>query len=1236
MKNKSDLKRKVLCSLLAASTMGIFYSSDALAASVNGETPEDGVTITNEFLTGEANSCKVVVGHGNVSIQTNATVGEMLQNYQTGGLGAALNPSNDNQNVPVVGVVGGEIKITDNGKAMIGFAGKIVDDVLKTEFFTDDNLAKLKNIQSPENANITQDVTVTIGSTTVNPVVLGSFSSDLLIVGVGDNETLNRTGNVVENINSGNVIGGFGGSGAVSILGGTANTTLTGNIEKTVTGNANIGIHANGGLATSLFNGDTTSTVDGNTSLVIDTTTGEDGAIDALTVGVAGGGAALAVGGGNAVSNVTGTTYIKVGGNGTAIGVVGGGVAGSYTIAGSGDGGSEMSANASTGKTTVVVDLDGKTDSVAMQKALAAIKKDGTANLMENLQDLVGQSAVIGVTGGGIALANDNAKNSATASTAGSDIYLDDGYGIGVFGNGIAAATNNAKATVDMTDALTINVGKEMEAVGVFGNGLAYFTGSSNGGAANLSGSASVTATDTTINIKGKVDGVINGGLAIDDSQSDTTNAVVNTSGTATINVYDGATVEVLNFDGLKPLAGAPADKNAAENDSSKPANPDMGSYTFAVEAAVKDVAIAAGGVAVGGGAQSTVKDGVVNIIGGEVKGDVLAGGVAVYGEKYAGGADMESATLNLTGGTITGNVYAGGATVNDTYVTIGDGKAYTSATANVKKAVVNLAGTDVTGEIVGAGYSIKDVSYTEPTGNQKLGTNNIGTKELATDASESTLNLQAANTLKALENGSKVHSFDFINAEAGSVTAIEGLTAGNTVAIINAENTAVQVDGSAKLDINAFEAGNSAAGNEYKVIDNTDTEDKVWENANLVYDRTEAYAQNAKKDGEYTINYKTLNQLTETEKTDAVNDFVGSLGENGEELRGNVEGIVRNGDNTFAGADDFFGDFTSGNGSSRDLAAMAMIGEAAGVSSNTISVAGDMADNSVLRLSFTQDDITGEPTVNEDGAVWAKYIHNKHDLDGMASSFGSINSSSDFDGATIGVDFAKKGKVQSGIAFSYGDGDSHGMGINNDFDMWGLTLYGNVKNDDTNVIADIGFSESDNELTGKAMGKDIKADRDVSVFTVGVRAEKLYTNGSTQIVPYTGLRYYNVDPDSYTAYYDGQKFGEYDADRQNIWTLPVGVSLRNETVTESGWRLTPKVDVAYIWAFGDTDNSFDLNTGSGVDTLDYTVMDSGSWLGSVGFEAGKDDWAFGVGYSYQKGSHEEANKWFVNVEYSF
>mgnify|MGYP000031309140 FL=1 len=242
-----------------------------------------------------------------------------------------------------------------------------------------------------------------------------------------------------------------------------------------------------------------------------------------------------------------------------------------------------------------------------------------------------------------------------------------------------------------------------------------------------------------------------------------------------------------------------------------------------------------------------------------------------------------------------------------------------------------------------------------------------------------------------------------------------------------------------------------------------------------MLYDRTENYADAINSDDGYKVSYKDLADLTEEEQDKAVNDFVDSLGEGGDNFEGTANGIIRNGENTNAGAKDFFGDYTKGEGTSRDLAAMAMIGEAAGVTSNTIDVAGDMADNSVLRLSFTQDNITGEQKVNEDGAIWAKYIHNKHDLDGMASSFGSVDSSSDFDGVTIGVDFAKKGKVQSGIAFSYGSGDSHGMGINNDFDMWGVSFYGNVKNDDTNVIADIGFSESDNELTGTAMGKDIK-----------------------------------------------------------------------------------------------------------------------------------------------------------------
>lgn len=1129
-----------------------------------------------------------------------------------------------------------------NGGTAIGLGGTAESTINGNTVLTIDGTDRADhagNYETPGANDILPQLTTALNIMKGSKInAIGVTGGGMAVTTIGGTADSNVSGTTTININNATVLGAIGGgiAGAVDAT-GVANELL----DKTVgndNGTSGFGIKTDGGFEI------VTGPNEANAPIKVEVSQANEG------------GSATAT---------TGDTNINLTGNSTAVGVIGGGVAAaSHTYTWKGDGTNteeqgyteddeygRSEANATTGKSHITIALDNTgLDGAAKRAMLSDVSSfknkltGDTGDLQaDELKDLANKGAAIGVFGGGAAIAHsgngqfvdeenkDQALSEkdgafATATTDGSQIDIYSGYVVGVMGGGIAGTDNNATAKSEMTDTVDININgivaeegeKSTEVVGVFGNGFAYFTGSSPEGKNNLKGQAVVTAEDTNINVYGgKVDGIVNGGLAIDDSQSNTTNAIVTTT-TGTINIGSNAEINVIQFESFDSIVGnVPTDKI------------DMASYVAGVKDAAENVAIAAGGVAVGGGAESTVKNAEVNVYG-TVNGDIIGGGVGAYGYtesddntetedvNEAGiGAHVNNSTINLyTGANIDGNVYAGGS-VSD--MTDG-GSGYDQAKATVGNATINLAGATVTGVLSGKGVSGTD----------------------SDEAETSTLNLIGENTLTfakdkdgtVLSDPTKVKDFTNFNATAGSVTKVEGLD--NATALIDATGTEVKVDGSAKLDINDFKAGNSETGNEYKVISNTDAEDDVWTNDNLVYDRTEAYAQNAEKDGEYTINYKTLNQLTEDEKADAVNDFVDSLGEGGDNFEGTANGIIRNGENTNAGAKDFFGDYTKGEGTSRDLAAMAMIGEAAGVTSNTIDVAGDMADNSVLRLSFTQDDITGEPKVNEDGAIWAKYIHNKHDLDGMDSSFGDINSSSDFDGATIGVDFAKKGKVQSGIAFSYGSGDSHGMGINNDFDMWGLTLYGNVKNDDTNVIADIGFSESDNELTGTAMGKDIKADRDVSVFTVGVRAEKMYTNGSTQIVPYTGLRYYNVDPDSYTAYYDGQKFGEYDADRQNIWTLPVGVSLRNETVTESGWRLTPKVDVAYIWAFGDTDNSFDLNTGSGVDTLDYTVMDSGSWLGSVGFEAGKDDWAFGVGYSYQKGSHEEANKWFVNVEYSF
>lgn len=1214
-----------------------------------------------------------------VKLKPDSDSHQIINNEQTS-INRSGNVNNDLVNGNVLGGVGasaaisvGNIEANALGILNItldGYTNVTLDGNVTTNVYDKANLGAFANGGGAIAIGGTANSTVT-GDTTLN--IIGG-------------ENVMKEG--IDGIN----VGVAGGGVALTTIGGEATSTVEGSTNINVQDGFALGV-IGGGVAGS---GDATGAVElikgGNTDIG-----NNDGHSDTSLAGLVNINVTDAIQGGTAQANVKGDTNINLTGNTTAIGVIGGGVAAASHTYQEKDGnnnstdkqlGSSTAKATTDGRVTIDVDLvspnkDAAADNIgtALGNVISSIgsvvkgdSKDVDISEIISSTDIssaVGQGAAVGVFGGGVAFGHGDLRGSvngengafATATTNGADINLNNGYAAGVFNGGAAITLNNANAEAIVNNDVNTTVYSDMKAVGMFGGGFALSMEGTTGGTKVQSTDvlANSSVTTSNINVKGGVvDGIYGGGMAIG-------NSVLNSNGNDAVTTVTNSniTVDSGTINNLELISIMDASKNDNDTENGYPQWNSLGLNASMAMADLKGItdetSIAAGGMGMSMTGYSEVTNANITINGGTVEKDILGGGIAVDNMESNSGAYVETSKITLnSGAVIKGNVYAGGAVNGTTPEAVYDGKVQSNdkpvvgydesvknTTSKVKFSTINLNGATVDGEISGQGYRLTTVysdkdDYNPYNGNQYEATY---TKDAYNDSvGESNLVITGNNTLSPLvkeegkqyttTTGSKIHSFKNINVAAGSVTKVEGLN--NTTALIDAAGTQVDVDGSAKLDISALEMG-TGDGNTYKVISNTGEGDKAWTDSNLVYDRTEGYATGTEAtSGRYDITYKDLASLSETEKTEAVNDFVDSLGENGSNLEGIVGGLVRDGANTNAGAKDFFSDYTKGEGTSRDLAAMAMIGEAAGVTSNTIDVAGDMADNSVLRLSFTQDDITGEPKVNEDGAIWAKYIHNKHDLDGMASSFGSVDSSSDFDGATIGVDFAKKGKVQSGIAFSYGSGDSHGMGINNDFDMWGVSLYGNVKNDDTNVIADIGFSESDNELTGTAMGKDIKADRDVSVFTVGVRAEKLYTNGSTQIVPYTGLRYYNVDPDSYTAYYDGQKFGEYDADRQNIWTLPVGVSLRNETVTESGWRLTPKVDVAYIWAFGDTDNSFDLNTGSGVDTLDYTVMDSGSWLGSVGFEAGKDDWAFGVGYSYQKGSHEEANKWFVNVEYSF
>lgn len=144
--------------------------------------------------------------------------------------------------------------------------------------------------------------------------------------------------------------------------------------------------------------------------------------------------------------------------------------------------------------------------------------------------------------------------------------------------------------------------------------------------------------------------------------------------------------------------------------------------------------------------------------------------------------------------------------------------------------------------------------------------------------------------------------------------------------------------------------------------------------------------------------------------------------------------------------------------------------------------------------------------------------------------SAGSLNAgyNSDFAGGVIGSDWtfgAGVGKGRIGLAFNVGTGDTKSRGdfnsTKNDFDFWGVSLYGGWSTDNINVVADFGYSASKNELkqdipASLGMGGKLKADVDSSVLTTGVKAEYMVKTDVLDVMPHVGVRYMAVKTDSF------------------------------------------------------------------------------------------------------------------------
>lgn len=450
--------------------------------------------------------------------------------------------------------------------------------------------------------------------------------------------------------------------------------------------------------------------------------------------------------------------------------------------------------------------------------------------------------------------------------------------------------------------------------------------------------------------------------------------------------------------------------------------------------------------------------------------------------------------------------------------------------------------------------------------------------------------------------------------AAANSVVMVDGQDiTGNNAAITGVTEANVTIDKDSKLYIDGAKKNET-----YHVIDGVNN--TGWKDANIISNNALLVFEGKNTNSKFDV----------TASYDKVNNVYGEGAVVIDSVVDKTLADKNAGDKAF----DFFNAAANANNNATKAAQIAAfnsaanMGELAGVNHGTYSMSNAMTDAVAHHLSLATH---GEP----DKDIWAHYIHNKEDIDGM--DFGGVDGSyeAQYNGIVVGSDLYKNGKTTAGIALSYADGNINGSNIasstKNDAEYYGASLYGRIDNGDSAILGDISYMHSDNDITQNNSGHEITASADADAFSIGIRAEQAYKAGAGKFVPYAGIRYMHLGAGDYS-----NSFGmEYNADDQNLWLLPVGVTYSAE-VQSGDWTVKPIAEVGYVWTMGDRDTDQTVSLNGASDTFGFETADSGSFIGRLGIEAEKADVTYGLSYEYQKGDTVKANKWMANLTWSF
>ena len=282
-------------------------------------------------------------------------------------------------------------------------------------------------------------------------------------------------------------------------------------------------------------------------------------------------------------------------------------------------------------------------------------------------------------------------------------------------------------------------------------------------------------------------------------------------------------------------------------------------------------------------------------------------------------------------------------------------------------------------------------------------------------------------------------------------------------------------------------------------------------------------------------------------------------------------------------------------------------------------------------RASEFRDAVRGEATKPEVNRLWAQVTGGKTKLKGISSGAQDISVDTDAYGLVIGVDMSL-GNAVVGAAFTAGTGNSENddVGVRDDFNFYGLSVYGKTGIGSVDLLADASmtFVKSDLTMGGVA---DVDTDTTTAVYSLGVQAQRTW-DYVVEFTPFIGMDIYHVRSDGYD---NGHGVHVYDSDATAV-EFPIGATIA-KAFDANGFKVSPNFTFAVVPTVGDRDIDSKVRFAGAESTYNFTFADDVKIRTNLGVAAEKDNFRFGLNAGYDWGNEERsATKLMLNARYLF